>query len=79
MKYFIPLLQLRIRKIYLWLRYPKAGYYTRMVLEHGISMRYIDGWVEEAIEKGWYYNCEEMTIHEMREDACETEIGYWEE
>lgn len=64
----------RTKLALLKLKYPKAGYYTRLVLANGASLSEIDEWTQKSIdeyEKGTF-------IHVMREDTCEIEVSYWE-
>lgn len=76
MKKRIQELKWRIKIFLLKLRYPKAGYYTRIVLANNFTIQEIDKWVEEEIyDKDTYV----ATIHELREYVCEVETSYWDE
>lgn len=62
------------------LKYPTAGHYTTLCLAAQATMEDIDQWVEEAKPHSDIYGFhDDMTIEEMREIICESEVSYWEE
>lgn len=65
---------IKLKMFLLKFKYPKAGFYTRLVLANYFSMSEIDEWVRSEVA-----DIEPMSIHELREKTCEVEVSYWEE
>jgi hypothetical protein len=76
MEKFLHGLKIKFGMILAKIKYPKAGYYTRLALASGIDMKEINSWVDNCY--AWQFATEKEK-YDLREATCQIEVSYWEE